>query len=506
MATIFEHATTQVRVYQYDRKELCVDEITGNITREAREHPWVKAIEMYFTIPEGSYTRFCDGLKDIPSDIQIFGGVACSDDITSDASCVISSAGGFSESSILVIFYGGEDFYVDSIKITGWKPLGRKFCVTKSEGSILQELDGIPAYDVYQKYLNINNDENFFYNTLEFPHFYEHDGTTILRVPVASNEDRSITMSSDMEIGSTVRISYWDPKTIVEIIEQDSERIRGFAPDILHIFSCAARCTFWTSNEPTYELQPFRDIASSVGFFSHGEFIRANGCLNQHNVTLVIAAMREGERTRSEVPDAPTERQALSKIPLVSRLATFISATSLELEQMNRDLETANRNLQAAVITDGLTGLYNRAEIQRRIEGNLTRVKRTKFSLIMLDIDNFKQVNDTYGHQEGDRVIVTLADILRGEQMQSAQYSAGRWGGEEFMLLLSDADRSAASLIAELIRRCFATTTFPAMRTQTISAGVTQANEDDTLDSLCTRVDTALYQAKKSGKNRVVIG
>ena len=506
MATIFEHATTQVRVYQYDRKELCVDEITGNITREAREHPWVKAIEMYFTIPEGSYTRFCDGLKDIPSDIQIFGGVACSDDITSDASCVISSAGGFSESSILVIFYGGEDFYVDSIKITGWKPLGRKFCVTKSEGSILQELDGIPAYDVYQKYLNINNDENFFYNTLEFPLFYEHDGTTILRVPVASNEDRSITMSSDMEIGSTVRISYGDPKTIVEIIEQDSERIRGFAPDILHIFSCAARCTFWTSNEPTYELQPFRDIASSVGFFSHGEFIRANGCLNQHNVTLVIAAVREGERTRSEVPDAPTERQALSKIPLVSRLATFISATSLELEQMNRDLETANRNLQAAVITDGLTGLYNRAEIQRRIEGNLTRVKRTKFSLIMLDIDNFKQVNDTYGHQEGDRVIVTLADILRGEQMQSAQYSAGRWGGEEFMLLLSDADRSAASLIAELIRRCFATTTFPAMRTQTISAGVTQANEDDTLDSLCTRVDTALYQAKKSGKNRVVIG
>ncbi len=506
MATIFEHATTQVRVYQYDRKELCVDEITGNITREAREHPWVKAIEMYFTIPEGSYTRFCDGLKDIPSDIQIFGGVACSDDITSDASCVISSAGGFSESSILVIFYGGEDFYVDSIKITGWKPLGRKFCVTKSEGSILQELDGIPAYDVYQKYLNINNDENFFYNTLEFPLFYEHDGTTILRVPVASNEDRSITMSSDMEIGSTVRISYGDPKTIVEIIEQDSERIRGFAPDILHIFSCAARCTFWTSNEPTYELQPFRDIASSVGFFSHGEFIRANGCLNQHNVTLVIAAMREGERSRSEVPDAPTERQALSKIPLVSRLATFISATSLELEQMNRDLETANRNLQAAVITDGLTGLYNRAEIQRRIEGNLTRVKRTKFSLIMLDIDNFKQVNDTYGHQEGDRVIVTLADILRGEQMQSAQYSAGRWGGEEFMLLLSDADRSAASLIAELIRRCFATTTFPAMRTQTISVGVTQANEDDTLDSLCTRVDTALYQAKKSGKNRVVIG
>lgn len=505
VATLFEHASTQAEVFQYDRLELSADEITERITREAAGRPWVRAIEMYFTIPEGSYTRFCDGLRDIRPDIQIFGGVACSDDITSDASCVISSAGGFSESAILVVFYGGEDFYVDSIKITGWKPLGRKFCVTKSDGSLLQELDGIPAYDIYKKYLNINNDENFFYNTLEFPLFYEHNGTTILRVPVASNEDRSITMSSDMEIGSTVRISYGDPKTIVEIIAQDAERIRGFAPDLLHIFSCAARRTFWTSNEPTYELEPFKDIASSVGFFSHGEFIRTNGCLNQHNVTLVIAAMREGEKAQERVA-APAERKTLSRIPLVSRLAMFISATSLELEQMNKDLEQANRNLQEAVITDGLTKLYNRAEIQRRIECSLARVKSTKFSLIMLDIDNFKQVNDTYGHQEGDRVIVTLADILQGEQMQSAQYSAGRWGGEEFMLLLSDADRSAASLIAELIRRLFATTAFPGMRSQTISIGVTQANEDDTLDTLCTRVDTALYQAKKGGKNRVVVG
>jgi len=506
VATIFEYESTRFQIFQYDLKEHPVDWITKKITEDAKVNSWVKAIEMYFTIPDGSSTKFCDGLKDIRPDVQMFGGVACSDDITSDASCVFSCIGGFSENSILIVFYGGEDFFVDSIKITGWKPLGRKFCVTKSEGCLLQELDGIPAYDVYRKYLNINNDENFFYNTLEFPLFYEHNGTTILRVPVASNADRSITMSSDIEIGSTVRISYGDPKTIIESIEEDSQRIRNFCPDLLHIFSCAARRTFWTSNEPTYELEPFKDFASSIGFFSHGEFIRTNNCLNQHNVTLVIAAMREGKPKNAVVQAAPENRKTLSKIPLVSRLAMFISETSLELEEMNKELETANKNLQAAAITDGLTGLFNRTETQSRIEKNLANVKNTKFSILMFDIDNFKQVNDTYGHQEGDRVIITLANILRNEQMgNSSKFSAGRWGGEEFMLVLSETEISAASLIAELIRQCFANMPFPNMRSQTISIGVTQAKEDDSLDTLCTRVDTALYQAKKTGKNKVVV-
>ena len=498
VATVFEKKSSQFQIFQYDTHEQSVEGITKQIMEDAEAYPWVKAIELYFTIPEGSTTGFCDGLVDIRDDIQIFGGVSCSDDITSDECCVFSSVGGYSEHAILVVFYGGDDLYVHSIKVTGWKPLGRKFTVTKAEGSTLYELNGVPAYDVYNKYLNINNDENFFYNTLEFPLFYEHNGTTILRVPVASNADRSISMSSDIEVGSTVRISYGDPKTIVESIAVDSQHIREFCPDLLHIFSCAARRTFWTSNEPTYELVPFQDIAPSVGFFSHGEFLRDQSCLNQHNVTLVIAAMREGEADVSEI-DVYESTTSLSKIPLVSRLATFISATSLELEEMNN-------KLIAAAITDGLTGLFNRAETQRRIDNSLANLAQEKLSLIMMDIDNFKQVNDTYGHQEGDAVIVALADILMAQQKRvNGRIAAGRWGGEEFMLVLSGIDVSAATMIADLIRQCFENTRFPSIRSQTISVGVTQATAQDTSDTLCSRVDEALYRAKNTGKNKVVV-
>lgn len=506
VCTVFEYASTKAELYQYDLTKDTVDDITEKILAEAAERPWLKAIEMFFTIPEGSTTRFCDGLKAIRSDVQIFGAVSCSDDITSNACCVFSSAGEFSSNAILIVFYGGEDFYVSSINVTGWKPLGRKFHVTKSEGSILYELDGIPAYDVYRKYLNINNDENFFYNTLEFPLFYEHNDTTILRTPVASNADGSLTMTSDIDVGSIVRVSYGDPRTIVESIRQDSRVIRDFQPDLLHIFSCAARLTFWTSKEPTYEIQPFKDISQSAGFFSHGEFLRTGGNLNQHNVTLVIAAMREGPKDTAAVSAVQMEETSLSKVPLVSRLATFISMTSLELEKMNQQLEAANEKLKTAAIIDGLTGLYNRKEIENQIGNSLSNIKDEPFSIIMLDIDNFKQVNDTYGHQEGDAVIIALANILHNEQSAYKQkFSAGRWGGEEFMMLLHDTNTSTASFIADLIRQCFANTNFQVARPQTVSLGVTQAINGETLDDLCSRVDDALYKAKKTGKNKVVV-
>lgn len=504
--TVFEFPSTQVKIYQYGLGNEAVGSITWKILEETRANPWVKAIELFFTIPENSSTRFCDGLKELREDIQVFGGVACSDDITSDASCVFSKDGGYSSKSIVAVFYGGDDFYVDSINVTGWKPLGRKFHVTKSDGCILHELDGIPAYDVYHKYLNIKNDENFFYNTLEFPLFYEHNGTTILRTPVASNADGSITMTSDMDIGSVVRISYGDPGTIIESIKEDSKKLYEFQPDLMHIFSCAARRTFWTSKEPTYEIYPFKDISPSSGFFSHGEFLRTKGNLNQHNVTLVIAGMREGNKKELSAPVIPAGEKELSKVPLVSRLATFISVTSLELEEINKKLGLANDKLKTAAIIDGMTGLYNRKEIQTQIEKKLGNIKKTKFSIAMFDIDNFKQVNDTYGHQEGDAVIIALAGILNNERaIYTEKLSAGRWGGEEFMLLLNDTDISAATLIADLIRQCFSNTSFPSVRTQTVSVGVTQAREDDNIDTLCTRVDTALYKAKKTGKNKVVV-
>ena len=495
-ATVFEKVSSRFKVFQYSTQEYSMEQVAQKIIEDTENEPWVKAIELYFAFPKDSTTKFSEGLKKLRSDIHIFGGIAGNDDIAKDVSYVFSNVGGYSDSDIVVVFYGGDDFYVKSIKATGWKPLGRKFQVTKADGTNLQELDGIPAYDVYNKYLNINNDENFFHNTLEFPLLYEYNGVIILRVPMASNPDRSVSVSADIEVGSTVRMSYGDPQTIIDSIAEDSKPIKQFSPDILHFFSCVARRTFWASDEPTYELDTFKDIAPSVGFYSLGEFLRADGQLSHHNVTLVIAAMREGEPDLSAMQNV-SEATTISKVPLVSRLATFISATSLELEEMNQ-------KLQAAAITDGMTGLYNRTEIERGIINVLNMYKGNDISLVMLDLDNFKRVNDTYGHKEGDHVIIALSDVLREVFDGIASAYTGRWGGEEFMVLLPGCTAEEAVAYAEQVRTKFSALTYDLAPSQTVSIGVTQAADNDTCDSFCSRVDKALYTAKANGKNQVV--
>ena len=121
----------------------------------------------------------------------------------------------------------------------------------------------------------------------------------------------------------------------------------------------------------------------------------------------------------------------------------------------------------------------------------------------MLDIDNFKKVNDIYGHKEGDHVIQALSDVLRDITMGVESCFLGRWGGEEFMVLLSDSNAYDAAVLAEDIRLKFASISYETAGCQTVSIGVTQAKDEDA-DTLYNRVDKALYMAKAAGKNQVV--
>lgn len=168
--------------------------------------------------------------------------------------------------------------------------------------------------------------------------------------------------------------------------------------------------------------------------------------------------------------------------------------------------EILKRNLKTAAITDGLTGLYNRLEIERRIEEFIGSPKKNRFSLIMGDIDNFKNVNDTYGHRAGDAAIKALADLFRkAGDKEGMPIIAGRWGGEEFMLLLPDMVAEDAAATAEDLRREFSELAFDEGFSLTISFGVTEVSASDTMDTICSRVDKAMYASKDAGKDTVTV-
>ena len=175
----------------------------------------------------------------------------------------------------------------------------------------------------------------------------------------------------------------------------------------------------------------------------------------------------------------------------------------LEQAQQTRRFHRNSLRFEKLSVTDGLTQLFNRAHFFERLESELARPVPT--SLILLDIDSFKLHNDTYGHLEGDKVLVKLATVIRSS-IRDADLPC-RYGGEEFTVILADTELSEAVPVAERIREAFAEVRFeprPGERVhKTISVGVAQAAEDESAAQLVERTDLAMFAAKKAGKNRV---
>ncbi len=159
--------------------------------------------------------------------------------------------------------------------------------------------------------------------------------------------------------------------------------------------------------------------------------------------------------------------------------------------------------LKRLATTDMLTGLMNRARFDYLLKHELGRLNRyvRPFSLIMLDIDYFKAINDSQGHDVGDQVLRALAALLE-DNLRSADYCA-RWGGEEFIILAPETSLEQAARLAEKIRQCIGSAAFPGAERVTVSLGVAEAAANDTPKSMMKRVDNALYQAKESGRDRV---
>jgi diguanylate cyclase (GGDEF)-like protein len=180
----------------------------------------------------------------------------------------------------------------------------------------------------------------------------------------------------------------------------------------------------------------------------------------------------------------------------------------LKVKALQDDLKRSNELLRELSDTDPLTRLHNRRYLTKFLDCELTRTMRTgeRLSLIMLDIDNFKKVNDTYGHQNGDTVLSAVADAIR--KGRRCYDIAARYGGEEFVILLPGTSLRGGITVAEQLRSIVQAIYFEPPLDKlaiTISAGVSAfpAACVDDADSLIKEADKALYRAKKNGRNRV---
>lgn len=169
-------------------------------------------------------------------------------------------------------------------------------------------------------------------------------------------------------------------------------------------------------------------------------------------------------------------------------------------------LESASETIARLARTDELTGLHNRRSFNESFALAMSSARRHghPLSLISIDLDHFKKVNDTFGHSIGDLVLKEFSNLLK--ELVRAEDIASRWGGEEFIVLLPNTSREAAAKLAERIRSTFERqSSSAAPLAVTASFGVVQLQNGDDEDGLIRRVDDALYKAKHEGRNRVII-
>lgn len=176
-----------------------------------------------------------------------------------------------------------------------------------------------------------------------------------------------------------------------------------------------------------------------------------------------------------------------------------------KITEAKKTIEQQNKQLEILATTDKLTKIYNRAKLDDLLQNEMERAKRYNhsFGCALIDIDHFKKINDTHGHLMGDKVLQQLASLINTHTRKSDIF--GRWGGEEFLLILPETNAEDMMTILEKIRLLVAKSDMLDIDDFTISIGTTLYVLEDSIDSLIKRADDALYEAKNSGRNKVVM-
>ena len=204
-------------------------------------------------------------------------------------------------------------------------------------------------------------------------------------------------------------------------------------------------------------------------------------------ITIFVGALHK------EIDDSKEELKKLNK------------TLENKVEEKTKSLVEANEKLIQLASKDTLTNIYNRRMIDEYISQETTKSKRHKsdFSLMILDIDYFKETDDKYGHQVGDEILIQICNIISNNIRESDIF--GRWGGEEFILLLPQTNLDNAYIVAENLRNKIENHSFEKVGQKTISIGISQFDNIEDTKQFIKRADDAMYKAKNSGRNKVLV-
>lgn len=439
------------------------------------------------------FEPFLTALDKLGKDIPICGGYAHTYR-NEDGIYVFTKDAILSRGILLVTFSG--DVKVMTTSVMGWQPLGRTMTITAIDGPlVIRSLDHKPAAYFYQKYLHSTD---FGKSELLFPLVRSRHQVQLSILPLESRSDGALQTNVFSHVGDQVQMAYGDPDQVILSSREALGHIERFAPEGMLLISCVTR-RYYLKEDVNQILSAYSDFCVAPGGYVNGELIRIDGKTQATNMTLISVCFREGEAplvAATRKPHAPVVLgEALSTI---QRLATFVTETTKELAETQKQLSFAASH-------DSFTGLLNRGSIEEMLCRchKDTRARRLNFSALMIDLDTFKHINDTFGHAKGDEVICEVASILK--HMIRPTDFAGRWGGDEFVILLPGTTPPSALIVASRLQKAFRRIQLPDRSFLTASIGCTTASPEETEAGFYKRMDDALYLAKEGGRNRIIL-
>lgn len=313
--------------------------------------------------------------------IAVFGGIAANPKNLLGETIIFSSNNQRTDNNFIAVIYHGTDLHVNTSYILGWRPLGKTMKATSCAGNVLKELDGISAFDVYRKYLNIKNAPEAIYYTAQFPLLVEKAGISCARNIVDISENEEITLTVNIDYGARVTLAYADKNIILEEVKQKFDELAGYTPDIIKIYSCASRRMFWTDNEIGRESEPMETLAPTSGFYTAGELLRIGDFLHNLNTTMVVVAIREGEVLEYGYDIRDEFKVTHNDTGVVARLVHYVQQVENELQgQYSTSLQT-------------IASIYNTMYFINLKQGDVIPVKSHRYSTIS-EIKNNSNISE----------------------------------------------------------------------------------------------------------------
>ncbi len=329
--------------------------------------PQVKGVEIYFAGTSQILADFLNVISDGNEELPFYGVMVESNELYDIQQCCnlfskcvegdlehywfTSDA---VENGIVVVLYAGEELHVRADYLLGWNPLGRYLTVSGVDSNyIVSSIDGMPAVDIYKKYLNVVPDDYFIFNICEFPLLMERNGGLIARVPPAYNFKKQLYFAGNIQEGDRVQLSYANPQKMIHETCMSADELRMFAPEGIHLTICGNRTLFLQEKAET-EIDVYKKLQQDlIVQRGRGEIFCFHGQGGVLNSALVAVAYREGDIDNLELPysctcdteDRPKGREI---IPLADRLSAFIDTMTQELMESNRELKSMALEAKAA--------------------------------------------------------------------------------------------------------------------------------------------------------------